>query len=133
MAAGAVLFVFYIKRLLPIVALPAEVTLGHLGHIHFVGTALFHLENLVMTAGALEPLAAHVFVMAEHNGKGSLGREGNVTTADFFSESAEGNKKTESEHEYSCGSFHDFSPLRILNLTSGHYSHSSAMVKHFLE
>jgi len=64
-AACAVLLVLYIEPCLPVVALAAETALVDLAHLHLVG-ALRHLKNLVMAAGAFQPLPGNVFLMAEN-------------------------------------------------------------------
>ncbi len=52
MASSAVRLIPDVKGLLPVVAMPAEKTLGHFAHIHLV-LILGHLERMVMTGAAL--------------------------------------------------------------------------------
>ena len=74
-AAGAILLVLRVERLLAVVALAAEITLRDLGHIYLV-RALRHLEDLIMATGALQTFILHMLFMAEDHRRGILGREG---------------------------------------------------------
>ncbi len=82
-APAAVLLVFHVKGLFPVVTFAAEVAFVDAGHVHFVRT-LGHLEDLVVTTGALEAFFVNMFVVAEDDDGCVLGREGNVTPADLL-------------------------------------------------
>ena len=97
MAAHAVLLFLDVEALLPVVTLAAEITLGDLAHIHFVGS-LGHLENLVMTPGAFQTLSVHVFLVAENDGRGIFGRKGQISPPDFLGKSTKWNRQTHQNH-----------------------------------
>jgi hypothetical protein len=85
-APAAVLLVFYIKGFFSIVAFSAEIAFIDAGHVHFVRT-LGHLENLVVTTGALEAFFIHMLFMAEDDYRCVLGRKGYVTSPDLLGRS----------------------------------------------
>lgn len=109
MTFHAIFSSLYIERLLTVVALAAEVAFCDLAHIHLV-RSLSHLEYLIMTSGALDPLALDVELMTENDGAGVLRRELDIAASDFLCSSREGNHQAEQNSNYHPSLHHRDAP-----------------------
>jgi hypothetical protein len=118
-AARAVLLVFYVKTLLPIVTPAAEFSLGYLAHLHLVGS-LSHLEDLVMTSCAFEALIVNVKFMTKDNRRSILGREGQIPAANLLGKRTHRDNKANQKHRYDEQSFHITIPPSVCHKTAPH-------------
>ncbi len=80
MALGTIGRIFYVKRLLTVVAFAAKSSLGQLAHVHFIGT-LGHLKYVIMTAGALQAFRIDMHIVAENDRLRTLGIKRQVSTS----------------------------------------------------
>ncbi len=125
MALGAIGLIFYVKRLLSIVAFATKSPLGQLAHIHFIGS-LGHLENVVMTAGALQALRIHMHLVAENNGLRTLGMKRQISASNLLRNRDKGNRQNagEEKHKSIEQCFFHYPPLlvRFILNTASYYS-----------
>jgi len=99
MALDAVIGAFHVEGLLSVVTLATEIPFGQFAHVHLVGT-LGHLEDLVMTSGALDAFSFDMGLMAEVHRVCVLGSELDVSTADLLG------VRHERQHQ-ACNKKHD--------------------------
>jgi hypothetical protein len=107
MAFYAIIGSLHVERLLAVVALSAEVSLGDLAHVHLVRT-LGHLEDLVMAARAFDALALDMGVMAEVHRTGILGREFDIPAADLLRHHRQRQSQTYDKKQENEYLFHQF-------------------------
>jgi hypothetical protein len=118
MALDAVIRTLYVKGLLAVVTLAAEIPLGQFAHVHLVGT-LGHLEYLVVAAGALDAFAFDMGLMAEGHWIYVLGRELDVSAADLLCKRRERQHQACNEKRDQDRSLHRKVPPYSLTTMSG--------------